>query len=155
MDQNLKGKGSWGEFGAHLSPYTKLGLHVYVFGSNLCDSTIDNAAYTHVVFLPNVATGKYGLIASGCKVIDGTNPTNFVPVYLGFYDVPEPWVVKFPTNLHFQNSPLMSNGRLSKVENDVWIGPGATIMLGVTIHNGAACANALAGLTIRNNQKLC
>lgn len=85
--------------------------------------------------------GKYCSIADKVNVIIGNHPTHdYISTHPAFFSVKKQAGFSYVEEQKFTECKLTRENQIISVENDVWIGYGASILSGVTIHNGAIIA---------------
>ena len=104
----------------------------YIIGAKLQSSTTNNGGVFGVDGIFNLQIGKYCSLAESITFMINMNH-DYLSVFQG--SIRE--IVPLSEMGH--NQKLRQKGQII-IQNDCWIGHGATIMSGVTIHNGAVVA---------------
>lgn len=85
--------------------------------------------------------GKYCSIADQVNVVVGSHPTRkFISTHPAFFSTKKQAGFTFTNHQKYEETRYTSDHFLVSIENDVWIGFGAKIMSGLTIHDGAVIA---------------
>ena len=106
-----------------------MGVNSYVdsFGRYIRTSIEQDQGSRRPFHVHNIHIGNYTSIATGINLCVGSNHN--------YRAIGNSGVVNNPMNLY----PFVNKGQIL-IQNDVWIGCGAIIMGGVTVHNGAVIA---------------
>lgn len=85
--------------------------------------------------------GKFCSIADNVNIVVGNHPTRkFVSTHPAFFSTKKQAGFTYVDEQKYVETKYAEKNNLISIENDVWIGYGATILSGVTIHNGAVIA---------------
>ena len=85
--------------------------------------------------------GKFCSIADNVNVVVGNHPTrSFISTHPAFFSTKQQAGFTFVDEQRYEETRYSNGHDLVTIENDVWIGYGATIFSGVTIHDGAVVA---------------
>ena len=88
--------------------------------------------------LRNVSVGAFVSIGPYVEVIYGTHPTDFISTHPIFYSTRKQCGISFTDKQLLEDFNYVKNTKKSAIiGNDVWIGYGAKIIEGVTVHDGA------------------
>lgn len=136
------------------SRFKKCGEKVWI-GKNFIVSNPKNISigkYTHIgpnvlmyASLKKISIGKYVLIAPNVIIVTGNHRTDIIGEYMAFIK---------------DKDKLPENDKDVVIEDDVWIGSGCIIMMGVTIgrgsiiHAGQVITRDVPPYTIYINEKL-
>lgn len=135
--------------GCHISLRAQLGKDIHLEGSSIISAgtslnrvSVGFGSYfsTECKF-ENTSIGRYVSIGPNVKTLTaGSHPTrNFVSTYPAFYRTQHIIGISYCSRDKFEEHRYANEEtkRAILIENDVWIGAGAVIFEGVTIHNGA------------------
>ena len=85
--------------------------------------------------------GGFCSIADRVNVVVGNHPTrSFISTHPAFFSTKQQAGFTFVDEQRYEETRYSNGHDLISIENDVWIGYGAMIFSGVTIHNGAVVA---------------
>lgn len=85
--------------------------------------------------------GKFCSIADNVNVVVGNHPTrDYISTHPAFFSAKKQAGFTFVDEQKYEETKYADGHNLVTIENDVWIGYGASILSGVTIHNGAIVA---------------
>ena len=92
--------------------------------------------------LVNTYVGRFSSIGNHVNVVSGLHPSrHFVSTHPCFYSAEKRGGFSFVDETRFQEYRYAEDSPyFVKIENDVWIGQGVTLMQGITVHNGAIVA---------------
>ena len=85
--------------------------------------------------------GKFCSIADNVNVVVGNHPTrSFISTHPAFFSTKQQAGFTFVDKQRYEETNYSNGNDLVTIGNDVWIGYGATILSGVTVHDGAVIA---------------
>lgn len=100
------------------------------YGSYVCDNSN----------VSNCKIGRFCSISNHVLRVSGSHPTDFVTTHPAFYSKEHPCGLSYVCEDKYAEKTYLEGSYQVKIENDVWIGTGATLFDGVTIGNGAIIA---------------